>query len=145
VKCSRCQSVLLNRVTVCGYVYVLSNPKMKGLFKIGYSERAVKERIEELNSATGVPAPFELEAAFASSEPKAHEQKVHAELQEYRIPGKEFFEVHISKALAVIESICKRPPVFLNDRSRSAWKSLDHTPSGEPYDSNYEYMRRRGF
>jgi hypothetical protein len=137
VKCSRCGNVLLKEIRPCGYIYILSNPKMKGLLKIGFSERPVQQRIEELNSATGVPAPFELEAVFVSSDPRTHEQFIHVELQRFRIPGKEFFEVHISKAVQVAESICKRSPMIGS-------KSTTQSGSGEPYDSNYEYMHRRG-
>lgn len=136
LRCPKCKNVLLNYVGVAGYIYVLSNPRMKGLFKIGFSVRPVQERIAELNAATGVPAPFELEAAFISSDPKVHEQQIHIELEAHRIQGKEFFEVHISKALQVAESICKRTPIYLNPRNGTTLKSHGRADSGGP-DAGY--------
>ena len=101
-------------------IYLLSNPKMSGLLKIGFSTRPVNERVVELSSATGVPAPFELEAYFVSTEPEVHEQQIHARLAEHRIKGREFFELPIPRALQIVESICKRPPAYLNPRNGPA-------------------------
>jgi hypothetical protein len=63
-----------------GYVYLLSNPAMPGLVKIGQTTRTVKERVAELSAHTGVAAPFVIEAAFASHNPMADEARVHAHL-----------------------------------------------------------------
>ncbi len=124
-RCLRCDDVLMSYTSVSGYVYILSNPSMKGLLKIGLSTRPVQERVAELNSATGVPMPFKVEAYFISSDPEAHEQKIHAALSEYRVKGKEFFEVPLSKALDVVESVCGRTPVHSNSsyRREAGWKS----------------------
>ena len=121
-RCLKCGDVLVSYVSVSGYIYILSNPRMKGLLKIGLSTRAVKERIAELSSATGVPAPFEVEAYFVSSDPEGHEQQIHASLAEYRVKGKEFFEVPFSKALQVVESVCKTSPAYS--------KSVNYRPPG---------------
>ena len=43
-----------------GYVYVLSNPSMPGLLKIGMTRFDPSRRVQELSSATGVPTPFQL-------------------------------------------------------------------------------------
>ena len=124
-RCMRCTDVLMSYVSVSGYIYILSNPSMKGLLKIGLSTRSVQERVAELNSATGVPMPFEIEAYFVSSDPEAHEQKIHAMLAEYRVKGKEFFDVPFPKALRVVESVCNRPPVHSNtlNHREPGWKS----------------------
>jgi len=42
-----------------GLVYVLTNPAMLGLVKIGQTTNEIKSRMNELNT-TGVPLPFEL-------------------------------------------------------------------------------------
>lgn len=47
-----------------GWVYVLSNPCMPGIYKIGMTTTSPEVRARELSSATGVPAPFKVEAAF---------------------------------------------------------------------------------
>ena len=41
-----------------GYVYVLINPSMENLVKIGKTKREPNERAKELSSTTGVPTPF---------------------------------------------------------------------------------------
>ena len=38
-----------------GYVYILSNPGMPGLLKIGMTRFDPTRRVQELSSATGVP------------------------------------------------------------------------------------------
>lgn len=43
-----------------GFVYVLSNPSMPGLLKIGMTRFNPSRRVQELSSATGVPTPFQL-------------------------------------------------------------------------------------
>ena len=43
-----------------GYVYILSNPGMPGLLKIGMTRFDPTKRVQELSSATGVPTPFQL-------------------------------------------------------------------------------------
>ena len=96
---------------------------MSGLLKIGFSARPVQERVAELSSTTGVPDRFELEAYFLSVDPVADEQQIHARLGAHRVNGKEFFELSISEALKVAESVCKRPPAYLNPRNASNLKS----------------------
>lgn len=43
-----------------GFVYILSNPTMPGLLKIGMTRFDPSRRVQELSSATGVPTPFNL-------------------------------------------------------------------------------------
>ena len=114
--CTKCQCILLNYAAVNGYIYILSNSKMGGLLKIGFSVRPVEERIAELNSATGVPAPFVLEAFFLSTNPQSDEKQIHSKLSEQRIPGKEFFELPTTEALKVVQSICGRAPAYLDNK-----------------------------
>lgn len=109
---------------------------MAGLLKIGQSTRPLPERIAELGSATGVPAPFEVEAYFVSDDTEGHERQIHAALAEDRVNGKEFFEVPLSKAVRVAESICKKPSM------KQGWTRLADYEA--PYDSEYEYRKRSG-
>jgi hypothetical protein len=92
---AKCDRVLINYATFNGYIYILSNPRMNGLLKIGFSVRPVQERVAELSSTTGVPERFELEAFFRSVDPVADEQQIHARLGSHRVNGKEFFELSI--------------------------------------------------
>ena len=60
-----------------GYVYVLSNPVMPGLVKIGRSTRHPSDRVRELNSASGVALPFKLEASIRTKYPNWTERLLH--------------------------------------------------------------------
>ena len=40
------------------YVYVLMNPSLQNMVKIGKTTREPEERAKELSSVTGVPTPF---------------------------------------------------------------------------------------
>jgi formylglycine-generating enzyme required for sulfatase activity len=110
-----------------GHVYVLSNPAMTGLLKIGSTERTVQERVVELNS-TGVPVPFEVEAVFNSQNPFEDEQKVHQTLRASRLnSNREFFSVELKDAvqsiidcLGVSPSYLKNPDSLENDLDKKA-------------------------
>ena len=47
-----------------GYVYILTNPSMPGLVKVGKTTTTPNQRMSELHS-TGVPTPFELEFSIS--------------------------------------------------------------------------------
>jgi hypothetical protein len=80
-KCGKCRYKLFHYEIVCGYVYILSNPAMPGLLKIGCTDRSIEERTKELNSATGVPTPFEVEAIFFSTNSLIEEKQIHVALE----------------------------------------------------------------
>lgn len=82
-----------------GYVYILSNPAMPGLVKIGRSENDPQIRAQQLYS-TGVPEPFKIEFVWFTQDCIRLEQEIHAEFSEHRKRGREFFSV---KAQEVIE------------------------------------------
>lgn len=111
--CSQCGQLLMRIRVVNGYVYVLSNPRMPGLLKIGHTGRCVEERVQELNSATGVPAPFLIEAYFPSMQPQEHEAEIYHRLLTHRIGDREFFDCDAGKVLAVIEEVVGWPPSYL--------------------------------
>ena len=88
-----------------GHIYILSNPTLPGLVKIGYTCRAVAERVRHLSSSTSIPAPFKVVASFKTATPVSHEAKAHALLAPHRQPGREFFSITEAEAVAVCESI----------------------------------------
>lgn len=113
--CSRCGGPFkdIQVTSISGFVYVLSNPRIPGLLKIGYTERAVEERAAEISSGTGIPEPFAVEASFASPNPSLDEHTVHQSLKEYRLANKEFFEVDLDQCLQVLYQVVRRRPCFL--------------------------------
>ena len=78
-------------------VYVLTNPAMPGMVKIGMTDRAdVQRRMNELYS-TGVPLPFECTIArqIEGKEAAEIENALHIAFDPYRVnPSREFFEIY---------------------------------------------------
>jgi hypothetical protein len=89
---------------VPGIVYVLSNPKMPGLVKIGFTTLSVEDRVRELNAATGVPAPFCIEAYAGSANPAEHERQIHRDFADRRMVGREFFEISVLEAVEALRA-----------------------------------------
>lgn len=91
-----------------GYVYVLSNPAMPGIVKIGMSTRSGRKRAAELyDSNTSVPLPFKVEFEIYSDKPAEHEELAHEEAQKFRVnEGREFFRMHTSYAIQIVARVC---------------------------------------
>ncbi len=117
LRCTACGGHLLRFRLLKGYVYILSNPRKPGLFKVGCTTREVEDRVEELNSATGVPTPFTVEAYFASSAPDEHEREAHSRLKAKRVKAREFFEAGLAEILEAVRAVVGTDPVFLRDTS----------------------------
>lgn len=74
-----------------GYVYILTNPSMPGLVKIGKTVRDVEQRANELYQ-TGVPEPFVVSHHVYSPDCTELEATVHAAMMKERVSsGREFF------------------------------------------------------
>ena len=89
-----------------GIVYVLTNPEMPELVKIGKTSRdEVEQRLKELYS-TGVPVPFECEYAARVSDSAIVEKAFHTAFEPYRInPNREFFRIDPEQAIALLTLI----------------------------------------
>jgi len=94
-----------------GYLYILPNPAMPDLLKIGLTTRKVPDRIAELSAATGVPSAFTVEAYFESSAPQQYEKTVHRKLQKRRVAGKEFFRVRLDEAVESTRAVTGNLPL----------------------------------
>lgn len=91
------------------WVYILSNPSMPGLLKIGYTKDTPEQRAIEIGKATGVAAPFVVEYAFKCFDGELLEREVHNCLEKYRENSRrEFFKVPINEATNVIQTLGKR-------------------------------------
>lgn len=82
-----------------GYVYVMSNPSMPGLYKIGFTTRPMEERLQEANQPnTWIPTPFLLEFAKFVVNPQQKEMTIHKILNRERVnPNREFFRVELDQ------------------------------------------------
>jgi hypothetical protein len=124
-KCGKCKLPLFEKFAVIfGYVYVLSNPGIPNLLKIGQTSGSIQRRVDQLGSATGVPNPFVIEAYWASEDPKSEEKLLHTVLGNCRRPGREFFELPLNDALTrCVNALSGRLPQYVRQ---------EHGPFKEP-------------
>jgi len=86
-----------------GRVYVLSNPAMPGLLKIGYTMNTVEGRVKELSLATGVPTEFRIEYQVECRDPAGLEAYAHTFFQSKRYNGnREFFSISINDVIDIL-------------------------------------------
>lgn len=112
VHCRNCKRILFEYAPMAGFVYILSNPGMPGLIKIGMTTSSVAERVRQLDG-TGVPGHFVVEAYFASERPRDHERQIHQQLRNVRIEGKEFFRTSPEIAINHLRRIVRREPTSI--------------------------------
>jgi hypothetical protein len=75
-----------------GFVYVLRNDCMPGIYKIGMTDRSPSQRCEELSSSTAVPTPYEIVCFVETIDARGLEQFIHEAIEEKRISlNREFF------------------------------------------------------
>ena len=89
-----------------GYVYILTNPSMPGLVKVGKTTITPNKRMGELHS-TGVPTPFQLECSISVNDCHEAELLAHQALNSFRVAkNREFFKVSPKKAIEkILESV----------------------------------------
>lgn len=89
-----------------GFIYVLTNPTMPGIVKIGITNRSVENRASELTSSTGVAMPFEVAFQLRVSDMVLAEEMVFTRISQKRLSSKrEFFSLSLDEAQAVIEQV----------------------------------------
>ena len=88
-------------------VYVLTNPAMPGIVKIGMTSRdSPQVRMNELYT-TGVPLPFECAFALDTDDEQAAslENALHTAFAPYRLnPSREFFEIETYQVEALLQA-----------------------------------------
>jgi hypothetical protein len=89
-----------------GIVYLLTNPVMPGLVKIGMTtQKEIEQRMKELYT-TGVPLPFECQFAckVKKSDCAKIEKALHTAFGPQRInANREFFRINVEQAKAILE------------------------------------------
>ncbi|EJO9054108.1 GIY-YIG nuclease family protein [Cronobacter sakazakii] len=87
-----------------GWIYVLSNPSLHGMLKIGMTTISPEARSRELSRSTSIPTPFIIEASFFSKNPALDEKDIHELLHEKRVNDRrEFFHCSVEDAISVIQ------------------------------------------
>lgn len=91
-----------------GWVYILRNPSMPGVLKIGMTQKSVELRIKQLSAPTGVAAPFECVWSGWSDDCVSAESLAHKEFDQARASGKEFFHISEEDAIAFCTLACSK-------------------------------------
>lgn len=87
-----------------GFVYVLTNPAMPGLVKIGLTSWLPEDRAKHLDT-TSIPEPFDVAYRTATSRPEAVERKAHKLLGGNRKrSNREFFRVSVEEAVEAVRT-----------------------------------------
>ncbi|MGQ0533652.1 MAG: GIY-YIG nuclease family protein [Caulobacteraceae bacterium] len=89
-------------------VYVVTNPAMPGLVKIGITQKTIEQRLRELDQ-TGVPLPFECFYAAIVSDCRAVERALHEAFDDHRLrKSREFFRLSPEKPRAIIRLLARQ-------------------------------------
>jgi|GEM_PF-3261418 len=116
-----------------GWVYILSNPVMPGIYKVGMTTINPETRAKDISRGTGVPTPFVVEKSFHVENPAQAEKEIHEALSEYRVnDNREFFECSIEEICEAIYEI-------------GAWESgncLDEIFANKKFITSDKYTRQ---
>lgn len=90
-----------------GYVYLLVNPSMPGMIKVGCTARDSKFRARKLYT-TGVPTPFEVAFEVFTEDHEKLESELHSRLANFRVnDDREFFRYPLKDTINLILDLDK--------------------------------------
>ena len=85
-----------------GQLYIISNPSIPGMVKIGMTTRDVETRIRELYT-TGLPTEFKVEYVFLCEDVVYAEKQAHRILEKYRVnKSREWFAIDAKEAAHMV-------------------------------------------
>ena len=120
-----------------GVVYVIANPAMPGLVKIGQTTNIITNRMNELNT-TGVPFPFDCLFACEVDDCKLVENSLHKAFYPNRInPKREFFEIDPDQAIVILRLFSKK------DVTPAVKAEIDKSVSVAEKEASEHYKKRR--
>jgi hypothetical protein len=120
-----------------GIVYILTNPAMPGLVKIGQTTNEIHNRLNELNT-TGVPFPFDCIYACEVDDCKLVETSLHKAFYPYRVnPKREFFEIDPEQAIVILRLSSKK------DVTPAVTAEIDKSVSSAEKEASENYKKRR--
>ncbi len=89
-----------------GYIYILINPSMPGLVKIGKTSRESEKRADELSRSSGIPTPFIVAYEEEVTDCDLVEKIIHEKLEKYRLStNREFFSLELKHAVKVVRDV----------------------------------------
>lgn len=92
------------------YIYILINPSIPKLVKIGRTDRTPEDRAQEL-STTGVPTPFIVAYEHIVGDSRSAEMTIHKILNGRGLQpmaNREFFEIPLKEAVAIVSDVCRQ-------------------------------------
>jgi hypothetical protein len=116
-------------------VYVLTNPAMPGLVKIGMSGSTfADERVAQLYTS-GVPFPFKLEFACRVPNPDEVEKALHRAFAPQRVnPKREFFKIEPDQAIAILKLLDNASDVTAVLKAEAEQAAGADVAAGEAYE-----------
>jgi hypothetical protein len=123
-----------------GYVYILRNEAMPGIYKIGVTGRDdLDERIGELYSGkTNIPLPFDCVFACKVENYKAVEKIIHNAFHDNRVnPNREFFTINPERVIPLLKHL------QIEDATENIAGKINETIPEADKDANINYTKRR--
>jgi predicted Zn-ribbon and HTH transcriptional regulator len=121
-----------------GYIYVLTNPAMPGLVKIGRTND-VNRRVRELSVASGVPNAFVVESIQLTAAAAEVELLIHEALDAHRHnENREFFAIAPSVAMSTVCRFVREPSTKYE---RTPWREEISPPDWECRRCGFEYPK----
>jgi hypothetical protein len=93
------------------YIYILINPSVPGICKIGKTTTTVYDRVKQINQATGVIVPWEPVFSFPCTDCHSLERDIHEYLAARGVrvnPRREGFNIDIDSARSIVEKLGKK-------------------------------------
>ena len=128
-----------------GVIYVLTNPAMPGMVKIGRTEQDVDNRLGQLYT-TGVPLPFECAYAAKVANAGEVEKAFHKAFEPQRVnPNREFFIIEPEQVIGLLKLIALEDmtPTFQEEAEqvdREAKASAEKLRSSRRPNMNFQEM-----
>lgn len=108
------------------WLYVITNPAMPGLVKVGYSRHHPSFRALGLET-TGIARPFEVAYCRQVVRARSHESVCHLELASFH-EGREWFRCPVEIAVTVIDRVCAQGvPVRERETLEISTQTQDNT------------------
>jgi len=121
-----------------GFIYILENKAMPGLYKIGSSGREnLDKRINDLNS-TNVPFPFKCVFSCEVEDYKEVEKSIHTAFSKFRVNQKrEFFEIEPEQIIPLLKQL------RIKDITKNINEKIDKTIDIADKQAGRRYAKRR--
>lgn len=116
-------------------VYVLTNPAMPDLVKIGMTGSSdADDRVAQLYTS-GVPFPFKLEFACRVPNPDEVEKALHRAFAPQRVnPKREFFKIEPDQAIAILKLLDNAADVTASIKAEAEQAAVADVAAGEAYE-----------